>query len=685
MPPPRYPTPLPIAINMASSELLTQSESATPPEADLDAVRTRYVRNLAALYRTQPDLAAEIDALPFAHTPNLQKTRDDRLTARLPADDGKPVYLHSRYRPWQEAVQFAEIARRQATDLTQDQPDHDQPPPSVDANSYFLNGLGLGYHIHAFEDALPGATFIVAEPNLGLIKAAFCVTDFADLIHDRRLILLHHSDKARVHERLAAHGSEILLGLKVASLPYTARCDARFHAQMRSHIADFVVYSRLQMVTALRMARTTCRNLAANIPDYVGGPGIEVLRGRGTGFPAIVVAAGPSLARNIDQLPGLQDRAVIIAVQTVFKNLLSRGVRPNFVTSLDFHEVSSHFFQDISDLGDCALVAEPKAHWRVLDAYAGRKHVLQNAFVDNLLRETAPRRGGLKAGCTVAHLAFYLAEYLGCDPIILIGQDLAYSDGLYYPPGMPIEKTWQVEFNRFCNLETKQWERIARGRSIGRVVKDIHGRDVHTDEQLFAYAEQFQRDFAASPARVIHATEGGMCLAGAEIMTLRDAAAAHCRRRLPPALFQGAAGTGGDPEVCGRAVKAIEQRRNETRRVREIAEEMRPLLQRLQALVEEPREFNRLMVKVDALRIAMKECAKTYELVLGVSQFAELRRHAVDRRIARNVRETPQIARLRLQRDLEFVEALIEGSGFLDGILEAASERLHERAREGRL
>ena len=71
---------------------------------------------------------------------------------------------------------------------------------------------------------------------------------------------------------------------------------------------------------------------------------------------------------------------------------------------------------------------------------------------------------GLKAGATVAHLSFYLAEFLGCDPIILIGQDLGFVDGLYYKPGTAIHETWGVELGRFNTLETKEWERIVRSR-----------------------------------------------------------------------------------------------------------------------------------------------------------------------------------------------------------------------------
>jgi len=235
-----------------------------------------------------------------------------------------------------------------------------------------------------------------------------------------------------------------------------------------------------------------------------------VLQERFAGCPGIVVAAGPSLQRNIDQLAELEGKAVIISVQTTFKMLLDRGITPDFVTSLDYHEMSKRFFEGISDFSRTHLVAEPKATWHVIDAYRGPVSLLNNDFARLCVGNALAARGGLKAGATVAHLALYLAVYMGCDPIVLVGQDLGYTDHVYYMPGVAMHDTWRPELNRFCTIEMKEWERIVRSRKILMKVKDIHGRDIYTDDQLFTYLQQFEGDFASLPGRVIDATEGGV-------------------------------------------------------------------------------------------------------------------------------------------------------------------------------
>jgi hypothetical protein len=301
--------------------------------------------------------------------------------------------------------------------------------------------------------------------------------------------------------------------------------------------------------------------------------------------------------------------------------------------------------------------------------------LLHARFAESLLREAAPQRAALKSGSTVAHLAFYLAQHVGCDPIILLGQDLGFSDGLYYPPGTPIERVWGPELGRFQTVEMKQWERIVRGRPILRTVQDVRGGDMYTDEQLLSYAEQFESDFAACPSRIIHAGETGMRLRGTTVMSLADAATAYCTRPLP-ADWMPADGPVTDAGALPRAVAALEARRAEVAALRGVAAEMLPLLKELAQRVRDPAAFNRLLLRVDDLRARIRQYERTYNLVVDISQRAELQRHSADRRLGECESETPATAAARLRRDYDFVAAFLDGCTYLEELLPEALGRL---------
>jgi hypothetical protein len=106
---------------------------------------------------------------------------------------------------------------------------------------------------------------------------------------------------------------------------------------------------------------------------------------------------------------------------------------------------------------------------------------------------------------------------------------------------------------------------------------------------------------------------------------------------------------------------------------------MRGLLEKLEALVGRPHEFNRLIARVDALRTLIHKYDHMYRLVIDVSVSAELRRYTADRRIGSPETETPETARQRLKRDRDFVDSFIDGCEYLERVLPEALQRLRER------
>ena len=73
-------------------------------------------------------------------------------------------------------------------------------------------------------------------------------------------------------------------------------------------------------------------------------------------------------------------------------------------------------------------------------------------------------RSAIPPGATVAHLSVSLAEFLGCATVVLVGQDLGFTDGLYYCPGTAVHRVWDAELSPWNTLEMMEWQRIARMR-----------------------------------------------------------------------------------------------------------------------------------------------------------------------------------------------------------------------------
>ena len=236
--------------------------------------------------------------------------------------------------------------------------------------------------------------------------------------------------------------------------------------------------------------------------------------------------------------PGVRDRCVIIAVQTTLKPLLEAGVRPHFVTALDFHEISRRFYEGLTaeDLEGVTLVVDPKAHPAIIDAFPGPVRCCAANVLDRMLGDLKRDMGELPSGATVAHLAVYFAHLLGCNPITLIGQDLGFSDGLYYAPGTAIHDVWAPELNPFNTIAMMEWQRIVRHRGHLHKTVDLFGKSIYSDAQMLAYLQQFERDFGTyvkEGVELIDATEGGVEKRHTTAMPLREALQRHALHPLP--------------------------------------------------------------------------------------------------------------------------------------------------------
>jgi hypothetical protein len=623
------------------------------PASKTDTAAEPYLANLPALWAADPATAAAVEAVPDDAVLPTEPTRDGQLTVAVPMPDGRPVYLHSRHRPLDEAERLA---------------------ATVDATRsvYHVFGLGLGYHLEQlFDRAGDEAIFLVFEPDLAVVRTALERRDLSRLIDSRRVLLFTRADKGELFQRLAPHTTLVTLGTADVAHAASVRRDPAFYRQVQGWLAEFASFAMTNLNTAVLNGRRTLENVTRNLARYAASPGPDHLRGAYQGYPALIVSAGPSLRRNKHLIRSMVGRAVIIAVQTTLRPLLELGVEPDFVTALDYHDICARYFEGLPRTLSTELVAEPKATPAIFDLHPGPLTLAGNADADALLRGpgAAANRSRLPSGSTVAHLAYYLAEHLGCDPIIFVGQDLGFGDGLYYAPGTTHEDVWRPELGRFCTVEMKQWEQIVRERPILRRVPDQQGRPIYTDERMFTYLQQFERDFSRTTTTIIDATEGGAAKRGTTVMTLAEAIERHCTRPLPPRP-RPAAGRPVD------LVSPLRARRAEAEQIADVCRRTLPLLEQLRDHLGDQPRVNRLIADIDRLRAEMNGLGATYDLVTQMTQQTEVERFRADRRIAAQRLTGVDRQREQVARDVENVRGVAAAAAdfiaLLDEVAEAA-------------
>lgn len=646
----------------------------------MNAVATSILeQNLLALSRGSPDLARRLaDACPRDDVRFLP-TEDGALSVEVGEGSSRRA-LASRRRPREEARALAESVS------------------IADAAVFLVSGFGAGYHVQALAERLDRTGIVVVfEPDLGLLRAVLERIDCSGWLGARSIAIVDDPGDTAALARLV-EGVEALVAMGVTLVEHPASRARIGEATRRLHesFLDIVKAVRMTVVTTMVQVSTTLRNLTQNLDWYAMSPGIGGLAGACRGRSAIVVAAGPSLQRNIALLedPRVRERSVIIAVQTVLKPLLARGIRPHFVTALDYSEISTRFYEGLApdDVRGITLVADAKVNPAVLRAWmalGGECRIQADAYLDKLVGPALPPprdRGRLPAGATVAHLAYYLARHLGCDPVALVGQDLGFTDGQYYSAGAAVHSLWACELNEFNTLEMLEWQRILRMGQHLRRATDILGRPVYTDQQMATYLVQFERDFGADAARgltTVDATEGGVRKQHTIVSTLAEFIAASSGRAGPAAsieqlLSSAGATAGAAPGADGDARAAMESRVAAIARdARAIAESSRRaeslLVEMIEHHADQPR-VNRLIGRLEKVRDEAVALQPAFDLAQTLNQTGVFNRLRADR--ALKIESTAggltpaERQRRQLERDRENVRSLALAADDLAGLLD---------------
>jgi len=614
------------------------------------------VKNLAALWTVDPALAEAIELQHPQPPYPVQMSKAGVPTVSVTTAAGRTVALHSRYQPLEEARRLIE---------------------KIDVAGklvFYVFGFGLGYHVEGlFQEAGEEALLFIFEPDPRLLRTAFECRDFAEMIASRRLHFFQRLEKGELLHRLIPHTALISVGAELIEHPPSMEVAGEFHRQMQVWIEEYASFGRTSLSTVVLNSRKTAQNVARNLAWYLATAPVSRLKDRYKGRPAVIISAGPSIRKNKHLLPKLKGHAVLIATQTMLRPMLEMGVEPDFVTSLDYHDICTRFFEKLPAKLSAELVAEPKAAGGVLAMYPGPISLLGNRFAELALRESLPGKTELPGGATVAHLAFYLAEYMGSDPVIFMGQDLGFSDGLCYAPGTSYEDVWRPEFSRFCTVEMKQWEQIVREKYILRRIPDYQGRPMYTEERLFTYLQQFERDFAHTKARVIDATEGGAAKRGATYMRLEEAMEEFCAAPLPPVPDDH---PGLQWDRVGDCLELLEKRRDEAAEMEQISLRTLPLLEEIRDHIDDQARVNRAIGEIDGLRARMNDLGPTYDLVTELTQSSQLKRYEADRKISAAKVDGAERQRRQVARDVENVRGVANAAAEFQTLMTEVIEHI---------
>jgi hypothetical protein len=295
---------------------------------------------------------------------------------------------------------------------------------------------GWGEHVKALLPRIDATSCVVvyeasADKLLGLLQS----DNVEAFLADRRVFLFVGDFGEESYERL--HELPIARMTDVVPLRFSLawQQDEKAYANFFAEFARQFEVTRNLHLTSFHDSFLWQATTLANLPLHAAAPDVGALKGLFSDLPAILVGAGPSLDEAEDFLKSVQNRALIIGVNSSYRKLRKIGVSPHLVLAADPREDTARGFENLPADDGSFLVAPFIVNPQVIKHYGGR--AFSWSGTNNVLISLLRKRLGLAVGTailergTVSLSVADLALWMGCKDLIMLGQDMAIRhDGL---------------------------------------------------------------------------------------------------------------------------------------------------------------------------------------------------------------------------------------------------------------
>jgi hypothetical protein len=402
----------------------------------------------------------------------------------------------------------------------------------ADATVVVVLGFGSGYLVRALAERT-SARIVVFEPDLEALREG---VTHGDVPASVRVV----TTPVRLGEVLYArlHGRD--RGVIVRWAPSTRGWADVFQAAL-VQAGQAVDRAGLRHRTARLRGKGWLSHYLANFEGFARAPGLPAMKGALRGVPAIIVAAGPSLDKNMEALREASKRALVLCVNTAATALAKAGIAPHAIVAIESLDVSPQLAA-IPGLDRIPAFLELTAHpalWAL--PFPTRVPISVDTSACAVFSARIDRGHHLSAGFCVANAATSIAYVLGCDPIVLVGSDLAYSDGRVYASGTAFgDMRARANEDGTAQLENLAGKRAIEERSgdacSGNRMPDRTktvrvpgwggGPDVTSTRDFSMFRDWYSfaaKQLASEGILAINATEGGAHVPGFADVALADA------------------------------------------------------------------------------------------------------------------------------------------------------------------
>jgi len=469
--------------------------------------------NLEILSNKSPELYALIKKTRNDGQYKVSKAKTGVSTLSRVFPDGKNKFLHSKYNPLQEAEQFIDSNY------------------SNEISNYIIIGCGLGYHVIDLHKRISSQDrIIVFEKNPAIAKIALSQNDFSEVLNNPSVSIYVGIDPKKIEQILYEDRTNLAIhGYTSINLKTVVALDNNYYQLLITEIQQAHQKYKLDIDTQSAYSKKFYNNIFANAKYIIESPGVFQLKNIFPQVPVILVSAGPSLDKNIGFIKSARNQIIVIAVATALKPLLKNKIEPDFVLAIDSNDESIKSFNIEFIPDNLWLIYDPCIPFPVSSLFNTRKIIMEsNIGLAKWITDHSDYKGVIENTSSVAHAAFHLARHMGCEPIILVGQDLSFEGHRMHCTDSFYSQSSQDNIGVDRTIDILDYKKYTEYNPSMALTKDIFEQNSKTTKAMDTYKHQFKKEMN-SESITINATEGGVNIPGAINITLKEALNKHCK------------------------------------------------------------------------------------------------------------------------------------------------------------
>lgn len=375
-------------------------------------------------------------------------------------------------------------------------------------------GLGNGVFARELISKMKKNDFLfIYEPSFEIFEFVINNYDMSDIIKNSNVIIsIDDIDRTTYYSTFEGQLSITNMTSQIwCTHPKYSELYSENYQDFVKNLKEHIHHSMLNINTrkhfGMRYIENTLNNLyyikdSNRLIDYSNVINIEI--------PAIILAAGPSLKEDINDLKKIKGKAYIFVVDRILDYVLDEGIEPDFIVTVDPIKPLEYFTRrpDVK----IPLLCNVDSNWEILKHHKGKKIICcVDEYIGKLYLNINLEPPMLELGNSVATVAFSACEKLGFKTIILAGQDLAYDGELTHAGGIAEKITTENEI----------------------YVKGIDGNQVRSRWDWYEFLRWYKRKIELNPdLTVIDIKRKGAKIDGTKNLPLDIAMKEYCTKEI---------------------------------------------------------------------------------------------------------------------------------------------------------